>query len=163
MSSSNAPPTDPTLVLLQRISEDQGRLVDRLQSQGDDQHAIKLVLAEVSARLEPLAVLPAAFADLRLQVARHEMRLDANAPKIEKAASDIAALQRDGAQRSGWEGFGGKMLYLGGGAVLTLAVGMALAFAKPAKAATPDLRVDNAANKKCWAVNAPAKPKWLYL
>jgi hypothetical protein len=161
-------PLDPTLLLLQRISEDQSRLADTQAAHASDQHAVKLMLAEVNARLEPLSALPAAFADLRIQVARHEMQLLHNGPKIDNAITEIGRLTSANAQRSGWEGVGGKLVWAGVGFMGSLIVGISLAlFAPKAKAAQPvqttDLRIDNAANKQCWAVPAPSKAKPLWL
>lgn len=162
--SNSLPPNDPTLLLLQRISDDQTKLADSQRSQVGEQHAVRLLLAEMSARLEPLGALPSAFADLRLQVAKHEHRLATNSGTIATLAIDVSALKTTSATRSGWETFGGKLLILLGGSAITLAVGALFVYPRVSKAEpASDMRMDNAANAKCWAVPAPKTPKWLAL
>lgn len=150
-------------LLLQRVSDTQAQQAQIQAKLANDQHDIKLAVAQINARLDPLAGLPGEMAGIRIAIAQHDSRIATNSGHIGSLVSTVDALRIENHKRTGWEGLGGKALYLIGGATLTLIVGIALAYARPAKAVVPDLRIDQAANKKCWAAPAVSAPKSLFL
>lgn len=165
--TSTASPTDALLILVQRISDAQVQQGLNQVKQNEDQHAIRLTLATLNARLEPLTSLIPDLAALRLASQHHQLQLEQHEACFSQMRPEIDALKSASAARSGWEGFGGKLLYILGGAVIAAAVVLFVPqrarAAAPVAVSQPINRAHQAANEKCWAVPAKAPPKWLYL
>ena len=156
--------TDALLVLVQRISDTQTQQGLQQLKQNEDQHAIRLTLATLNARLEPLANLIPDLTALRLASQHNILQLEQHDGEIEVLRAAVDQLKTAAAARSGWETFGGKILYLVGGAVIAGLIATATVV-KTAHAGEEmaDLRLDNAANYKCWGAAAPRTPKAIYL
>lgn len=164
MNTGATPPSDPLLMLIQRISELQVQQGNVQAQLADDQSEIKLTLATLLTRLEPLPGIAKDLSDLKLRSREHELRLDSKKARLDQLTIVVDALKDGSAKRTGWENFGGKLLYIVGsalaGAVITGFV--AIALSGKAKAST-DPQFNAAANAKCWAAPAKQPPRWLYL
>ena len=125
--------------------------------QSEDFHAVRLTMAGIEAKLEPITAAVTQVSSLNTRLTVAETRLG----ELDDHDKRITTLEAAVSEGKGWQGFGGKLLYLIGGALVTaiIATGIALLVSKPARAS--DVRIDPIANAKCMA--APAKPRPKYL
>lgn len=151
------------LLLVRELSGGMASLREANAKQADDTHAVKIALAEIKTKLEPLATLSPEIADMRTSVALHTQQLQ----ELKRAEDDheirLVALEGAQSRRAGWEGPLGKIGMVAAGAIVTALVVALLSVVgvRDAKAESP--RTDIAANQKCWAAPAKAPPKHLYL
>ena len=147
------------LLLIRELSGGMASLREAGTKQADDTHAVRLALAEIKASLAPLARVATDQQDMKTRVAIHEGKIK----EFEDVEKRVTALEQANSQRTGWEGFGGKLLYLLGGALLTtiIGAGIALLMSNPARAS--DARLDPIANAKCMAAPAKPRPKYLFV
>ena len=147
------------LLLIRELSGGMASLREAGTKQADDTHAVRLALAEIKASLAPLARVATDQQDMKTRVAIHDAKIN----EFDDVEKRVTALEAANSQRSGWEGFGGKLLYLLGGALLTtiIGAGIALLMSNPARAS--DARLDPIANAKCMAAPAKPRPKYLHV
>lgn len=120
-------PADVLLLLIQRVSESQIEQGRSQAKQTEDQHAIRLALATLTTKLEPLTNMAAELANIRLDCHRNADRLDGQQAQLNTLRKDVDDLCTASDKRSGWEVFGGKLLYIIGGAMVTLIIGIMFA------------------------------------
>lgn len=159
MSENPSPGDNAALLLLIReLSGSMQALRDSNAKTTEDVHRTRLDVAEIKATLQPVAETVNKLNDLSTRVALAELRL----PELDSLDDRVTELEATANQGRGWQGFGGKLLYLIGGAVITalMATGIALLVSKPAQAA--DVRLDPIANQKCMAAHAKPRPKSLH-
>lgn len=124
--TENVGQTDPAMLLLIReLSGGMASLREAGTKQADDTHAVRLALAEIKASLAPLARVATDQQDMKTRVAIHDAKIN----EFDDVEKRVTALEQANSLRTGWEGFGGKLLYLLGGSVVTaivVAVSMAL-------------------------------------
>lgn len=123
-------PTDAMLLLIQRVSESQIEQGRSQVKQTEDQHAIRLALATLATKLEPLTSMAGELAKISLESHRHNDRLDSHQMHINAMRKDVDDLCSASDKRSGWEVFGGKLLYLSAGAAAAGVVGIVTIIAK---------------------------------
>lgn len=112
--------TDPAMLLLIReLSGGMASLREAGTKQADDTHAVRLALAEIKASLAPLSRVATDQQDMKTKVAIHEGKIR----EFEDVEKRVSSLEDANSLRRGWEGFGGKLLFLLGGALLTAIVG----------------------------------------
>lgn len=112
--------TDPAMLLLIReLSGGMASLREAGTKQADDTHAVRLALAEIKASLAPLSRVATDQQDMKTKVAIHEGKIK----EFEDVEKRVSSLEDANSLRRGWEGFGGKLLFLLGGALLTAIVG----------------------------------------
>lgn len=111
--------TDPAMLLLIReLSGGMASLREAGTKQADDTHAVRLALAEIKASLAPLARVATDQQDMKTRVAIHDAKIN----EFDDVEKRVTALEQANSLRTGWEGFGGKLLYLLGGSVVTAIV-----------------------------------------
>lgn len=147
------------LLLIRELSGGMASLREAGTKQADDTHAVRLALAEIKASLAPLARVSTDQQEMKTKLALCESKLR----EFDDVEKRVTALEESNSQRRGWEGFGGKLLYLLGGALLTtiIGAGIALLMSNPARAS--DARLDPIANAKCMAAPAKPRPKYLHV
>ena len=147
------------LLLIRELSGGMASLREAGTKQADDTHAVRLALAEIKASLAPLARVSTDQQEMKTKLALCESKLR----EFDDVEKRVTALEQANSQRSGWEGFGGKLLYLLGGALLTtiIGAGIALLMSNPARAS--GARLDPIANAKCMAAPAKPRPKYLFV
>lgn len=107
------------LLLIRELSGGMASLREAGTKQADDTHAVRLALAEIKASLAPLARVATDQQDMKTKVAIHEGKIK----EFEDVEKRVSSLEDANSLRRGWEGFGGKLLFLLGGALLTAIVG----------------------------------------
>ena len=115
---------EPLMLLVEQIGAAQ------LEST-KEQHAIRLLLTELQGDMKALRALGAelntlrdASTTLRLESQSHAASLSNHSRALDSLTAVVSTLQAANNRRGGWEGFGGKLLYLAGGALITLMVGL---------------------------------------
>lgn len=159
MTEPSGPNDSAMLLLIRELSGGMASLREAGTKQADDTHAVRLALAEIKASLAPLARVSTDQQEMKTKLALCESKLR----EFDDVEKRVTALEAANSQRSGWEGFGGKLLYLLGGALLTtiIGAGIALLMSNPARAS--DARLDPIANAKCMAAPAKPRPKYLFV
>lgn len=157
--------TDAILELLRHQAETLTDLRRAQTAQTEGLHAIRVEQAGMAARLEAMTSIPARVASLENKLAAHGEALQNHTALHEGHARTLSALKTEADRRSGWSGPVGKVFLAVVTAVLVLLAGafFALLGVSRVRAATPDLRLDDAANKQCWAAPAVRAPKYLKL
>lgn len=107
------------LLLIRELSGGMASLREAGTKQADDTHAVRLALAEINASLAPLSRVATDQQDMKTKVAIHEGKIK----EFEDVEKRVSSLEDANSLRRGWEGFGGKLLFLLGGALLTAIVG----------------------------------------
>lgn len=107
------------LLLIRELSGGMASLREAGTKQADDTHAVRLALAEIKASLAPLSRVATDQQDMKTKVAIHEGKIK----EFEDVEKRVSSLEDANSLRRGWEGFGGKLLFLLGGALLTAIVG----------------------------------------
>lgn len=150
---------DALLLLIRELSGGMQALRDSNAKTTEDVHRTRLDIAEIKATLQPVAETVSKINDLSTRMALAESRVG----ELDAHDARISALEATASEGKGWQGFGGKLLYLVGGALVTaiIATGIALLVSKPAQAS--DVRLDPVANAKCMAVPAKPRPKYLFV
>ena len=145
------------LLLIRELSGGMQALRTENSKTTEDVHRTRLDIAEIKATLQPVAETVNKLNDLNTRMALAESRHC----ELDDHDKRITTLEAAVSEGKGWQGFGGKLLYLIGGALVTaiVATGIALLVSKPARAS--DVRIEPIANAKCMA--APAKPRPKYL
>ena len=111
--------TDPAMLLLIReLSGGMASLREAGTKQADDTHAVRLALAEIKASLAPLARVSTDQQEMKTKLALCESKLR----EFDDVEKRVTMLEQANSLRTGWEGFGGKLLYLLGGALVTAVV-----------------------------------------
>ena len=148
---------DALLLLIRELSGGMQALRDSNAKTTEDVHRTRLDIAEIKATLQPVAEVVSKINDLSTRMALAESRVS----ELDAHDARISALEATASEGKGWQGFGGKLLYLVGGALVTaiIATGIALLVSKPAQAS--DVRFDPVA--KCMAVPAKPRPKYLFV
>lgn len=148
---------DALLLLIRELSGGMQALRDSNAKTTEDVHRTRLDIAEIKATLQPVAEVVSKINDLSTRMALAESRVS----ELDAHDARISALEATASEGKGWQGFGGKLLYLVGGALVTaiIATGIALLVSKPAQAS--DVRLDPVA--KCMAVPAKPRPKYLFV
>lgn len=123
------PASDPLLMLIQRLSETQIEQGRAQIQQTADSHSIRLLLAEINGDLKPLKSLSTDLAIMREKTDALRITVTGQQATVTRHETAIAGLEicvdtlkTASDKRSGWEGFGGKLIYLLGGALITAAV-----------------------------------------
>ena len=123
------------LMLIERLSAAQVEQGRSLAKQAEESHEIRLQLAGIASDLKPLVALAGTVSELRIENARHTDDLRRQAARISEVEEDVAELSTAHAKRTGWETFGGKLLYLVGGSAIGTAVTALLYYAATRTAA----------------------------
>lgn len=157
--SENQPGGDTAMLLLIRETIDGLKdLRSAGAKQSEDFHAVRLTMTGIEAKLEPITAAVTQVTSLNTRLTVAETRLG----ELDDHDKRITTLEAAVSEGKGWQGFGGKLLYLIGGAVITalVATGIALLVSKPAQAA--GVRLDPIANQECMSAPAKPRPKWLH-
>lgn len=156
-------PTDAILELLRHQGETLLDLRRAQSKQTEDLHAIRVEQAGMAARLEAMTSIPARVATLERQFAAHGEALRQHTELHSGHTRMLETLKTDADKRSGWSGPVGKIVLgvVTAAAVILLGAFLALLGIRGAKAAPPDLRLDDAANAKCWGAPTARRPKYL--
>ena len=147
------------LLLIRELSGGMQALRTENSKTTEDVHRTRLDIAEIKATLQPVAETVNKLNDLNTRMALAESRHC----ELDDHDRRIVALEASVSEGKGWQGFGGKLLYLIGGALVTaiIATGIALLVSKPARAS--DVRIEPIANAKCMAAPAKPRPKYLHV
>ena len=106
------------LLLIRELSGGMASLREAGTKQADDTHAVRLALAEIKASLAPLARVSTDQQEMKTKLALCESKLR----EFDDVKKRVTMLEQANSLRTGWEGFGGKLLYLLGGALVTAVV-----------------------------------------
>ncbi len=113
------------LLLIRELSGGMHALRDSNAKTTEDVHRTRLDIAEIKATLQPVAETVHKINDLSTRMALAENQIN----KLDDHEVRISDLETAASRQEGWQGFGGKLLYLVGGSVITgvvVAISMAL-------------------------------------
>ena len=165
-SERSTPSGDAHLVLLHQIAETQRGHGEKLDEAKDEQHAVKLTLATLTERIQPLLDLPNRLGAIEHRHGQHEIRITGAHATLSDHGARLSNLETLAHQQKGWQGPAGRIFtsIITAVGVLILSAILALVGIRATRAATPpDPRFDAAANTKCYAAPAKQSPKYLYL
>lgn len=103
------------LLLVRELSGGMQSLREAYAKQTEDVHEVKLGMAEIKATLQPVAETVGRINDLSTRVALLESRQG----ELDDHEKRILTLEATAHQGQGWQSFGGKLLYLVGGAAVS--------------------------------------------
>lgn len=118
MTDNSGPNDSAMLLLIRELSGGMASLREAGTKQADDTHAVRLALAEIKASLAPLSRVSSDQQEMKTNLALCESKIR----EFDDVETRVTALETANSQRTGWEGFGGKLLYLLGGALVTAIV-----------------------------------------
>lgn len=154
---------DPTIVveLLRQQGETLANLTRSQARQTDELHALRVEQSGIAGRMEAMTSIPARVANLETKLAGHHETINHHAGLHNAHMELLSKLRTEADERRGWQSPVGKIVVGTVTALMVLILGAILALIGIRNARATDLRVDNAANAKCYA--APAKPRPRYL
>ena len=103
------------LLLIRELSGGMQALRESGAKSADDAHAIRVSMAGIEAKLEPIGPMVSQMADISTRMALAEMALK----KVDDHEERIGELESQAAKQAGWQGFGGNLLYIVGGAAVS--------------------------------------------